>query len=606
MTEPAGNTASPKLALSLILLTALGLRLLHIFLSVDNPFFYALSPDELYYLDFARDVGGGGLGLSPGLNYMDPLYGYILGIALWVTGDDLFLVRLIQVAVDTVSVFLIYAIGKELAAPRAGLIAAAVYAVFGAAIFYSALLLKATLVANFCLLWVLLLLRSEHARVWLWLGIGAFVSLCVLLRSNLLLLVPATLAWLLWHGWQRKDRLVPNVVAFTAGLMLVLSLSAWRQQAITGEWQWLPSNGGIVLYQVYNPQYAATGRVMPDFVLRLNPREMQYDFVREAERRTGRTMSLAETNAYFSNAAVAHMREDPAAVVRHLAANLVSVVSGHEVPNNRSFYVDRLYSPILRLPLPGFALLLALGATGLAIGLRKDARSLALWAPIGIAIVTCAVFFDFSRFRFPAVPMLAVGAGIMLDWLWQRVAEQRWRPAGLAAAVAVVVLLVSASLGWRSDSAVIDHRQLADAQVKAGQLEEAEATIAAAMQGTAADAALYELLGIIAAQRSDGAAAVDFNRRALALDARRHVAWYNLSLAYGDAADRAQAQAAIRAAVSLRPLPDYLYRLAYLLEQDQPAAAREIYNALLNEAAGDALLQKRVDAGLERLRGNQE
>ena len=603
MTEVPGNAAAPKLALPLIILTALGLRLLHIFSSVDNPFLYALSPDELYYLDFARDVVSGGLGLGPGLNFMDPLYGYILGAVMWVTGDDLFLVRLLQAGVDTFSVYLIYRIGSELAAPRAGLLAAAAYAICGTAIFYSGLLLKTTWVASFCLLWVFLLLRGERRGVWLWLGIGAFVSLCVLLRSPLLLLAPASIAWIAWRDWQEKNRMAPKLVAFGVGLVLVMSLSALRQQAITGQWQWLPANGGINLYQVYNPQYAATGRVMPDFVLSLNPREMQFYFIKEAERRTGRPMSLSDTNAFFSDAALGHMRENPAAVVRHLTGNLVSFFGGYEPPINRSYYVDRLYSSILRLPLAGYSLLLALGGIGLVVAVRRDARSLVLWIPISVALITYTVFFDFSRFRFPAVPMLAVGAGILLDWLWRRVDEKRWTPAGLAAGLACGIFLASAALGWRSAHSTIDEQQLADAQVKAGQFEQAEATIASALESNPDNAALYELRGIIAARQSDMRAAIEFNRQAVALDARRHVAWYNLSVAYSDPAQQPQALEAIRAAVSLRPLPDYRYRLAFLMEQEEPETSRGVYNDLLDELAADSPLREHIGAGLERLPG---
>lgn len=606
MTEVSGKAAAPRVALPLIMLTALGLRLLHIFSSVDNPFLYALSPDELYYLDFARDVVSGGWGLGPGLNFMDPLYGYILGSVMWLTGDDLFLVRLLQAGVDTFSVYLIYRIGSELAAPRAGLLAAAVYAICGTAIFYSGLLLKTTWVASFCLLWVLLLLRSERRGVWFWLGAGAFVSLCVLLRSPLLLLVPASIAWIAWRNWQQKSRMAPKLLAFGVGLMLVMSLSALRQQEITDQWQWLPSNGGINLYQVYNPQYAATGRVMPDFVLSLNPREMQFYFVKEAERRTGRPMSLSETNAYFSDAALRHMRENPAAVVRHLGGNFVSFFGGYEPPINRSYYVDRLYSSILRLPLVGFSLLLALGGIGLVISVRRDVRTLALWVPVSVALITYTVFFDFSRFRFPAVPMLAVGAGILLDWLWHRVDEKRWQPAGLAAGLACCIFLVSAALGWRSGNSRIDEQQLAAAQVRAGQFEQAEATIATALESQPDNAAFYELRGIIAARQSNMPAAVEFNRQALALDAQRHVAWYNLSVAYSDPAKRPQALEAIRAAVALRPLPDYRYRLAFLLEQEEPETSRRMYKDLLDELAADSPLRENAVAGLDRLPGLRE
>ena len=75
-------------------------------------------------------------------------------------------------------------------------------------------------------------------------------------------------------------------------------------------------------------------------------------------------------------------------------------------------------------------------------------------------------------------------------------------------------------------------------------------------------------------------------------------------MAYSEPADRALALNAIRNAVALRPLADYRYRLAFLLEKEEPVTSREIYRVLVGELRGDSAMREQVEAGIDRLDGH--
>ena len=189
----------------MLLVGAFLVRMVHLLSAVKNPATYHLGPDEDHYLQFARFTGDS----SEVFGFMDPLYGIVLSVVLRITGDNAFAVYFLQVLVDTATVALIYGIGLRLWDRRAGLIAGALYAICAPAIFYTATLLKSTLVAHYVAAWVLLSIvawRSEKMTPWLFLGVlsGAGIAL----RANLVLLAGAALLWgpiSKGSSWSQRD-----------------------------------------------------------------------------------------------------------------------------------------------------------------------------------------------------------------------------------------------------------------------------------------------------------------------------------------------------------------------------------------------------------------
>src|SRR5262245_20471918 len=97
----------------------LALRLLHMRYAIAGPLTWQLGPDEEYYRQFGLDVASGAFGLVERFAFMDPLYGYIVGGVLKLTGS-LFPLFLLQILVDCASAYGLYRIACELRQPSAG------------------------------------------------------------------------------------------------------------------------------------------------------------------------------------------------------------------------------------------------------------------------------------------------------------------------------------------------------------------------------------------------------------------------------------------------------------------------------------------------------
>lgn len=165
------TTSAPdhRRAFLIILAVAVALHLLHFVYAINGPLMWQPGPDEDYYRRFGMDVASGSGRFFDAYAFMDPLYGYIVGLIFKLGGGHLFPLYPVQIMVDCITAATLHLTGRKLGYPRAGLIATALYAVTGMAIAYTMAILKATWVACHVALWILFALRlmgSQRRRAW--------------------------------------------------------------------------------------------------------------------------------------------------------------------------------------------------------------------------------------------------------------------------------------------------------------------------------------------------------------------------------------------------------------------------------------------------------
>lgn len=433
-----------------ILGLALALRLAHISGAFQSPLHFQPGPDEEYYQGFGAAVAAGdGAADSAEFTFMDPGYGYLLGAVFKLFGVNLFAVYVLQALVDTATVYAVLVAGRLLGRPRAGLVAASLYALTSTAIMFCAATLKEVWVAGFLAWWIvgaLALWRSDRRVAWV--AFGVWCGLGVALRSTLAAFVlPALLlAVLPADGDRNRDgktgtrtgtrddvsreasalprrrrQRFMSCALFMGGM--VLSLLPWSLRNIHayGSLSPLPHNGGIVLHQLYNADNPRATLWIPAFVNYSNPSDIWRGYAAEAERRAGHALSPRDVDGYWRDEALAFMQSHPRAVLTAVLTKSLMFLADTEVPNNRSSAEERLFSPVLAaLPTPA-AWLLSLGLAGLTCLILQDRRWPVVAAPIAMAWLTMAVFWAEDRFRFHALPALALCSGIFIDQLL------RWR-----------------------------------------------------------------------------------------------------------------------------------------------------------------------------------
>lgn len=565
MSDPArgashSSTALPWVAwrpLTAILGGAFLLRLLHVAAAVRSPLTYQPGADEDFYARFGHAVASAAGSSDPLWGFMDPAYGYLLGAVFRLAGAHAFPAYVLQGIVDTVTTAGLALIGRELGRPTAGLCAALAYALTATAILFTATLLKATWVASFMVLWTwgaLVLLRTRAVTAWLLFGV--FCGYGVALRSNLLLMAALALVLLPWLAADRRLTGL-RTGALAAGLAAVLALLAWRGHAITGAWSPLPTNGGIVLHQVYNPDNPRAVNWQAPFVNYFHPAELWRGYAEEAQRRAGRPLTPAEVSAYWQGEAVAHIAAHPGEVLRNAARKLRDALAYTEVPNNRSYSEERLFSPVLRvLPAP-FGWLLALGVPGLAILLAADRRGWLVLAPVLCTAFTVAMFFAEDRFRFHAVPALALGAGVLIERLHAWLRERRIGALAGTAAAAGVLGTASVALAQALPQPPPRWDRVVWGYVRMGDLDAARATATQAAAEHPSNATLQQALAHLAAHEGRLRDAAAHYRRAVALEPNSHIAHYNLARTLAHLGERDAARAEAARALELARLPEY-------------------------------------------------
>lgn len=391
--------------------------------------------DTTAYVDLARRVLAGDLGLGPGLYYVSPLYIYFLAGALTIA-DSFTWLRVLQVLLGTVSVGCVFVTARAWFGPRAGLISAGIAALTGLFTFYESLILQASIdgvltsVALMCVTFGLASHgpvvarrgvdgRTRNATIWMC-AAGVVFGLGLLNRPNMAFGAAGIAVALLAF---RRFRLAG---ALAAGLMIGMAPVAVRNLVVSDQWSVSSSHGGLNFY-IGNGE-GATGffRQIPGITPNITGQAT--DARRVARQVLGRPVTDAETSDYFFGLAWTWMRQNPGAAAALFARKLGYVFSAHHValPHSYPFYAYDA-GTLLRFLAIGPWLLLPLGIVGLvffAPSARR--REYIIWTAFvpGYALGVAA-FFVAERYRLPLLIPMCAGAGAALDGALRAVSGRR-------------------------------------------------------------------------------------------------------------------------------------------------------------------------------------
>jgi 4-amino-4-deoxy-L-arabinose transferase-like glycosyltransferase len=222
-------------------------------------------------------------------SFLYPLY---LAGVYTVFGHSPVAARVVQVIIIAIlNSWLLYRLGRRLAGEPAGLLSAALGAVYAYFIYYDATLMTEAfftlgVLAIFDLSLELAGIRGPGGgavsgrRLSLWLLLGVVIGLTALLRQTILLFLPVWLAWVYWAGIKQIRWYGPLV---SIGMVLVCILP-WtlRNYTLYGEILLLNSNSGFALFSANHPyhgtqfiqDYAAP---LPDDLVALGLNEAQWN-----------------------------------------------------------------------------------------------------------------------------------------------------------------------------------------------------------------------------------------------------------------------------------------------------------------------------------------
>lgn len=547
------------LAVVVIMAALLVLRLVQLSSSALSPLTYQLGPDEDYYFRFARAVLAGGAD-RPEFLFMDPLYGYLVAAIFKLAGPSVFIVFAIQCVLDAGTAVALLLIGRELGKPRAGLIAAALYGLTSTALMFACSLLKEVWVCAFASWWVLLALKvSGSSRYRAWFAFGLYCGVGVALRSTALLFLLAGMLLPLLGVVERihVKGCLARAALLAAGAIIALAPCALRNYHAGGSLSPLPFNSGIVLHQAYNAQNPDSVIWIPAFVNYLNPSEIWRGYAAEAERRVGRHLDAHEIDAIWKGEALGYMTAHPRAVITAVGSKVLKFFAAADTPINRSLEEEGLFSPVIRfLPVPA-PWLLSLGLAGLVAFARTDRRWRVVCVPVAVSFLTVAVFWAEDRFRFHALPILALGAGLLIDFVASAFERRAVRDAALASGAAASLLAGSFALGRTVAPTPLHWDQVVWGYIKMNNPREATVVADDVLRRQPENGAVWEAAGYLAVLRHDFAGAERAYRHALISRPQSDLAHFDLAKVLERLGRRGEALDEANRALALREDSDY-------------------------------------------------
>ncbi|MFH0909521.1 MAG: hypothetical protein V1929_12245 [bacterium] len=299
---------------------------------------------------------------------------------------------------------------------------------------------------------------------------GLFWSLGALTRPQLTLVAEAWPLIVFVHAG--RDRWRPTMAALAAfGIVFgAFGVVNWK---VSGTLAFMPTCAAYTLY--IGNEERANGRYYTQVMDFPNAPPYANTVMLESEARyaqeTGQALPVDRDamNRHWRAKFFQHVFDQPVAWIRLMAWKTYYALNGYEQYNNKTYSLQRGFSPWLRLNPINWSVVLLLGAGGVIIGFRQAAVR---WMAFLVMLYAAGlILFSVSdRYRLPLVPLLAVLAG---GWLS---GDRKPWPA-LAAVLIPVGFLSLTSFGNVNDRStfVEDYILMGHAALEAGRDHQAVA-----------------------------------------------------------------------------------------------------------------------------------
>ncbi len=247
---------------------------------------------------------------------------------------------------------------------------------------------------------------------------GVLIGLVALGRGTILFF-PLFVIMFWFYGGLRLKRVkdktyISKSFALMAGLVIGI-LPATIHNISHGDLVLISSNNGINFYIGNNS--GSTGEY--DEPPGLN---LATDFTgrKVAEQEEGHALKGSEVSSFWVEKTFEDIASHPASFLKGLVNKLWLYFWYFDIPQAESIQLQNLFSPVFKLPLIGFGLILILGAIGI-FSSRWDDNARLLLLLLLSSIIGVIIFFVIGRFRLVGSLVLLVFSGAGLISLYQSI-----------------------------------------------------------------------------------------------------------------------------------------------------------------------------------------
>jgi len=426
------NGAWPYVA---IFLFALAIRLVYLYEIIDQPIVSILLGDAESYDAWAQEIVLKGW-IGDRTFYQAPFYPYFLALVYTIGARDFILVRLAQILIGSASCVLLASAGTRYFNKKAGLVAGCLLALYAPAVFFDLLVQKAVLGMFFMCLLLFLVSRTtgpdNQRQPGTWALIGVSLACFALVRENALILIPATVIWMIIHfrseGWQR---ILVKGLFMGIGLCLIFFPVTLRNYVVGGEFILTTSQLGPNFYIGNNR--AATGFYEPLVEGHSDWKFERSDAKELAEAALGQGLTPNQVSDYWLDKTINDIRDNPFGWLRLMGRKWLMVWNSTETSDSESIYAHYRFSSLLSLlgQVFQFGILLPVAILGICLSWPNRKQ---VWGLVWIWLCfagSVALFFVFARYRHPMTAIMLLFAAAGLTYAYRQIAEKRFRPLAL-------------------------------------------------------------------------------------------------------------------------------------------------------------------------------
>lgn len=391
--------------------------------------------DRALYHQAALSVAQGAWWPAGSFDYL-PLYPWVLGLLYRLCGPSLQMAAALGIVADSLTAFLLVRLARRLGASTPwALLAGLAFAAYPRAMVYATLTMPVSL--NILLVTSLAYVLSHPGPRTTrgWMGVGFLSGLAGLGYPAVWPALLVVAAWLFRPAQPSPPGAVRLAALLGTALLMVLPVVIHNTRA-EGQLTLLSTHGGINVYLGNHER--ATGYPLRIRNFRMTAREMLEDAHRAAEQETGRTLTKAQSSAWWSAQARRFLREQPGAALRLTLRKIRLFWSGTEVDDLRMLEQVRIMNRQLTGAWwPSFGLFSVAGL----FGLLRTRGALPARLFFGTSLAAVVALFITTRYRLPLVPLLAALGAAGLTRLARDV-RTRQHLAGHGLALVAAVLLV--------------------------------------------------------------------------------------------------------------------------------------------------------------------
>ncbi len=552
--------------LPILLASALLLKLVHIADMAESPIFENPVMDAGFHHQWAVSILDGEP-ITAGLPFFRaPLYPHFLAFAYRISGGSLAFPRILQALLGTISLWLIYRIGRRLFNRSIALLAVLLGILYPIPTYYDGELLITTVALFLDLLLILALLESDRkGAAWCWFAAGLLLGLAAITRPNILVFSPAIPVWL-WAARRKRfwaSVALPTLLVAAGAFSVILPVTA-RNAREGGEPVFIAWQGGLNFYLGNHPGADGWSATAPG--IRKDWWGGYEDGIRIPAMAMRRQPAYREISNYWFQRGADFMMENPGEACRLLGRKAYLLFHGAELSNNQILSFSGRYSRVFRnLPLT-FGVLAPLSLAGVLLIGRGRSRGLLLLYFVTYSS-TLVLFFVCSRFRMPLLPFFLLFASGALLQVAKTVRRKPMKGGGIFLGIIVLMGLLNHDFGlippvnqaWGYEGEGIS-------LLAQGRFDEAAGRFRGAIRHNPRSSQAHHDLGIALRESGDPEGAILSFRESLKIEPANAEGYNNLALTLASAGRNEEAIPTYRQGIEIDSRhPGLHVNLAFLL-----------------------------------------